>query len=45
MESNQFRDYIRELNKREAVEHELKRQAALKRIKLLRQQQKEKQNG
>jgi hypothetical protein len=45
MDSNELRDYVRELNKREAHEHELRRQQALNKIKELRKQLKEKSDG
>jgi hypothetical protein len=44
MDSNQLRDYVRELNKREQVEIEQRRQAALKRIRELREQQRQKEH-
>jgi hypothetical protein len=45
MNSNELREYIRRLNLEEAKKHELRKQAALERIKQLRAEQKEKQNG
>lgn len=43
MNSNELRDYVRELNKQEAVEQELRRQKALNRIRELRRAMKEQQ--
>lgn len=37
MDSNQLLDHVRALNKRELVEHEQRKQAALKRIRELRE--------
>ncbi len=45
MDSNELRDYVRKLNEQEAVQHELRRQKALNKIKALREQAKEKENG
>ena len=44
MTSNELREYVRELNKQERVEHELRRQQALKRIRELREELKYKNN-
>lgn len=41
MESNELREYVKELNKRELEEHEKRKIIALKRIKELREQLKE----
>lgn len=38
MNSNELAEYVKELNKREAVEQELRRQQALNKIKQLRKQ-------
>lgn len=40
MNSNELANHIRELNKQEQAEHEQRREAALKRIRELREQQK-----
>lgn len=49
MNTNQLQEHVRKLNELEAVEHELKRQKALKRIQELREElkykNKEKSNG
>lgn len=50
MNSNELREYVQELNKKEQIEHELKRQKALKRIRELRAElkykiEKETKNG
>lgn len=37
MNSNQLREYVRELNKQEALIKEVRRQQALNKIKLLRE--------
>jgi hypothetical protein len=44
MTSNELREHIRRLNEQEQVQHEIRRQKALKRIQELRQQQKDKEN-
>lgn len=41
MNANELAEYVKELNKREAVEIELRRQKAINRIKQLRQELKE----
>lgn len=45
MNSNELIEYVKELNKREALEQELRRQKAINRIKQLRQELKEKQRA
>jgi hypothetical protein len=45
MTSNELREHIRRLNKKEAVEIELRRQKAINRINQLRQELKEKQRA
>lgn len=42
MNSNELAEYVKELNKREAVEQELRRQRALAKIQALRKQIREK---
>lgn len=43
MNSNELKEYVRELNKQEAAQTELRRQAALKKIRELRQRNKYKE--
>lgn len=45
MNSNELREYVRELNKRELLEHEQRRIQALNKIKQMREQLKEKNDG
>lgn len=45
MNSNELREYVKELNKRELLEHERRRIEALNKIKELRRQLKEKNDG
>ncbi|CAB4137316.1 hypothetical protein UFOVP322_30 [uncultured Caudovirales phage] len=45
MNSNELQEHIRELNKRELLEHERRRVEAINKIKELRKQLKEKENG
>lgn len=45
MNSNELREYVRELNKKELLEHERRRVEALNKIKKLREQLKEKNDG
>ena len=44
MNSNELRDYVRDLNKKEQVEIEQRRQAAMKRIQALREELKYKRS-
>lgn len=45
MNSNELREYVKKLNKRELLEHERRRIEALNKIKELRRQLKEKEDG
>lgn len=45
MTSNELAEYVKELNKREALETELRRQKALKRIQELRRRIREKDHS
>jgi len=45
MMSNDLKEHIRELNKRELLEHERRRVEAINKIKELRKQLKEKNDG
>ncbi len=45
MNSNELVEYVKELNKREALETELRRQKAINRIQQLRKELKEKQRA
>lgn len=42
MNSSELREYVKKLNEQEQVQHEIRRQKALKRIRELREQLKEK---
>lgn len=44
METNELLEQVRKKNEEEAVQHELRRQAALNKVRELRRQIKEKQN-
>lgn len=45
MNSNELQEHIRELNKKELLEHERRRVEAINKIKRLREQLKEKNDG
>jgi hypothetical protein len=45
MDSNQLVEHVRKLNEQEQVQHELKKQAALKRIRELREKIKQNENA
>lgn len=45
MNSNELIEYVKELNKREALETELRRQKAINRIQQLRRELKEKERA
>ena len=45
MNSNELKEYVKELNKQELLEHERRRIEALNKIKEMRRQIKEKENA
>jgi hypothetical protein len=45
LDSNELREYVRELNKRELVEHQRRREQALNKIYELRKRFKDKENN
>lgn len=45
MNSNEFREHIRQLNEQEAVQHELRRQEAIRKIQEIRRKYREQENN